>query len=120
MESRPLREHPSGDLGMQVLPVQQSENRSIPRHPLVSAPRSSNGPVPPGALKLSAGSLSASTIRPLLLIQNAAARLVFDVPRYSRVTPLLADLPVMARVKFKTLVLASRRLRDQPQPTSKS
>ncbi|KAG5858110.1 hypothetical protein ANANG_G00026610, partial [Anguilla anguilla] len=53
--------------------------------------------------------LPASSIRPLLLIQNAAARLVYNLPRHSHVTPLLTDLhwlPVMARIKFKTLVLA--------------
>ncbi|KAG5839959.1 hypothetical protein ANANG_G00210920 [Anguilla anguilla] len=50
--------------------------------------------------------LPASAIRPLQLIQNAAARLVYNLPRH--VTPLLTDLhwlPVMARIKFKTLVL---------------
>ena len=36
--------------------------------------------------------LPASAIRPIQLIQNAAARLVFNVPRYSHVTPLLTDL----------------------------
>ncbi|XP_064190187.1 uncharacterized protein LOC135254133 [Anguilla rostrata] len=53
--------------------------------------------------------LPASAIRPLQLIQNAAARLVFNLPRHSHVTPLLTDLhclPVIARIKFKTLVLA--------------
>ena len=53
--------------------------------------------------------LPASAIRPLQLIQNAAARLFFNVPRYTHVTPLLTDLhwlPVIAHIKFKTLVLA--------------
>ncbi|KAJ8276751.1 hypothetical protein COCON_G00085030, partial [Conger conger] len=53
--------------------------------------------------------LPASAIRPLQLIQNAAARLVFNLPKYSHITPLLTSLhwlPVMARIKFKTLVLA--------------
>ena len=53
--------------------------------------------------------LLASAIRSLQLIQNAAACLVFTVPRYYHVTPLLSDLhwlPVIARIKFKTLVLA--------------
>ena len=53
--------------------------------------------------------LPASAIRPLQLIQNAAARLIFNVPRYTHTTPLLTDLhwlPVIARIKFKTLVLA--------------
>ncbi|KAJ8253560.1 hypothetical protein COCON_G00201720, partial [Conger conger] len=53
--------------------------------------------------------LPASAIRPLQLIQNAAAHLVFNLPKYSHVTPLLTSLhwlPVMAHIKFKTLVLA--------------
>ncbi|KAG5857225.1 hypothetical protein ANANG_G00017070, partial [Anguilla anguilla] len=36
--------------------------------------------------------LPASTIRPLQLIQNAAARLVYNLPRHSHVTPLLTHL----------------------------
>ena len=53
--------------------------------------------------------LPASAIRPLQLIQNAAACLIFNVPRYTHTTPLLTDLhqlPVIARIKFKTLVRA--------------
>ena len=53
--------------------------------------------------------LAASAIRPLQLIQNAAARLIFNVPKYAYTTPLLTDLhwlPVIAHMKFKTLVLA--------------
>ena len=51
----------------------------------------------------------AFTIRPLQLIQNAVAGLIFNVPRYTHTTPLLTDLhwlPVIARIKFKTSVLA--------------
>ncbi|KAG5840931.1 hypothetical protein ANANG_G00194120 [Anguilla anguilla] len=50
--------------------------------------------------------LPASATRPLQLIQNAA---VFNLHRHSHVTPLLTTLnwlPVIARIKFKTLVLA--------------
>jgi len=42
-------------------------------------------------------------------IQNAAVRLVFNLPKFSHVTPLfrgLHCLPVIARIRFKTLVLA--------------
>ncbi|KAK5920244.1 hypothetical protein CgunFtcFv8_024079 [Champsocephalus gunnari] len=42
------------------------------------------------------------------LIQNAAARLVFSLPKFSHTTPLLRSLhwlPVTARIHFKTLVL---------------
>jgi len=53
--------------------------------------------------------LPASAIKPLQRIQNAAARLVFNLPKFSHVTPLFRDLhwlPVVARIKFKTMVLA--------------
>src|SRR4029434_8644272 len=48
---------------------------------------------------------------PLQMIQNAAARLVFNQPKRARVTPLLIELhwlPVAARIKFKSLMLAYR------------
>ena len=48
-------------------------------------------------------------IKPLQLIQNAAARLVFNLPEFSHVTPLLRSLrslPVAARIRFKTLMFA--------------
>ena len=41
-------------------------------------------------------------------IQNAAARLVFNLPKFSHVTPLFWDhhmLPVVARIRFKMMVL---------------
>ncbi len=55
--------------------------------------------------------LPSSTIKPLQMIQNAAARLVFNEPKSSHVTPLfisLHRLPVAALIKFKTLMLAYR------------
>ncbi len=45
------------------------------------------------------------------MIQNAAARLVFKEPKRTHVTPLFISLhwlPVAARIKFKTLMLAYR------------
>ncbi|KAK6301287.1 hypothetical protein J4Q44_G00293850, partial [Coregonus suidteri] len=36
--------------------------------------------------------LPACAIKPLQLIQNAAARLVFNLPKFSHVTPLLRTL----------------------------
>ncbi len=45
------------------------------------------------------------------MIQNAAARLVFNEPKKAHVTPLFVSLhwlPVAARIKFKTLMLAYR------------
>ncbi|XP_053365173.1 uncharacterized protein LOC128535324, partial [Clarias gariepinus] len=63
--------------------------------------------------------LPLSTIRPLQLIQNAAARLVFNLPKFSHTTPLLRSLhwlPVAARIKFKTLMLAYKA-KNGPAPT---
>lgn len=53
--------------------------------------------------------LPARTVQPLRMIQNAAARLVYNQPKRSHVTPLLIELhwlPVAARIKFKSLMLA--------------
>ncbi len=55
--------------------------------------------------------LPSNTIKPLQMIQNAAARLVFNEPKRAHVTPLFISLhwlPVAARIKFKTLMLAYR------------
>ncbi len=55
--------------------------------------------------------LSSSTIKPLQMIHNAAAQLVFSEPKRANVTPLfifLHWLPVAACIKFKTLMLAYR------------
>jgi len=53
--------------------------------------------------------LPASANKSLQRIQNAAARLMFNLPELSHLTPLFCDLhflPVIARIRFKTLVLA--------------
>ncbi len=55
--------------------------------------------------------LPSNTIEPLQMIQNAAARLVFNEPKRAHVTPLFVSLhwlPVAARIQFKTLMLAYR------------
>ncbi len=55
--------------------------------------------------------LPSCTIKPLQMIQNAAARLVFSKPNRAHVTPLFISLhwlPVAAHIKFKTLMLAYR------------
>ncbi|XP_058603600.1 uncharacterized protein LOC131522248 [Onychostoma macrolepis] len=55
--------------------------------------------------------LPSNTVKPLQMIQNAAARLVFNEPKRAHVTPLFISLhwlPVAARIKFKTLMLAYR------------
>ncbi|XP_067234081.1 uncharacterized protein, partial [Chanodichthys erythropterus] len=55
--------------------------------------------------------LPACTIKPLQLIQNAAARLVFNEPKRAHITPLFVSLhwlPVAARIQFKALMFAYR------------
>ncbi len=52
--------------------------------------------------------LPSSTIKPQQIIQNAAARLVFNEPKRAHVTPIFISLhwlPVAARIKFKTLMV---------------
>ncbi len=55
--------------------------------------------------------LPASSIKPLQLIQNTAARLIFNEPKRTHVTPLFINLhwlPIAARMKFKALMFAYR------------
>ncbi len=55
--------------------------------------------------------ISASSIKPLQLIQNAAARLIFNEPKRTHVTPLFINLhwlPIAARIKLKGLMFAYR------------
>ncbi|KAI4877778.1 hypothetical protein NFI96_033001 [Prochilodus magdalenae] len=56
--------------------------------------------------------------RTLQLLQNAAARLIFNLPKFTHVTPLLRSLhwlPVVARIRFKTLMLAYKA-KNGPAP----
>ncbi len=56
-------------------------------------------------------SLDVTTIKPLQMIQNATARLVFNEPKRAHVTLLFVSLrwlPVAARIQFKTLMIAYR------------
>ncbi len=53
--------------------------------------------------------LPASSITPLQLIQNAAAKLIFNEPKRMHVTPLFINLhwlPIAARITFKVLMFA--------------
>ncbi len=50
--------------------------------------------------------LPASSIKPLQLIQNAAARLIFNEPKRMHVFINLHWLPIAARIKFKALMFA--------------
>ncbi len=55
--------------------------------------------------------LPSNTIKPLQMIQNAAARLVFNKPKRAHVTPLFISLhwlPVAARIQFKTPMVVNR------------
>ncbi len=59
--------------------------------------------------------LPACTIKPLQLIQNAAARVVFNKPKKAHVTPLfirLHWLSIAARIKFKVLMFAYKTTTD--------
>ncbi len=59
--------------------------------------------------------LPSNTIKPLQMIQNAAARLVFSEPKRAHVTPFfiyLHWLLVAACIKFKTLMLSYRTTTD--------
>ncbi len=50
-------------------------------------------------------------LKPLQLIQNAAATLIFNEPKRTHVTPLFINLhwlPIAARIKFKALMFAYR------------
>ncbi|KAK3541862.1 hypothetical protein QTP86_008193 [Hemibagrus guttatus] len=63
--------------------------------------------------------LPLNAICPLQMIQNAAARLVFNLPKFSHTTPLLRSLhwlPVAARIRFKTLMLAYKD-KNGPAPS---
>ncbi|KAK3572629.1 hypothetical protein QTP86_001136 [Hemibagrus guttatus] len=63
--------------------------------------------------------LPLNAIRPLQMIQNAAARLVFNLPKFSHTTPLLRSLhwlPVAARIRYKTLMLAYKA-KNGPAPS---
>ncbi|XP_076836631.1 uncharacterized protein LOC143482216 isoform X1 [Brachyhypopomus gauderio] len=63
--------------------------------------------------------LPLQVIRPLQLIQNAAARLVFNLPKFTHVTPLLRSLhwlPMAARIQFKILMLAYKA-KNGPAPS---
>ncbi|KAK3548895.1 hypothetical protein QTP70_021245, partial [Hemibagrus guttatus] len=56
---------------------------------------------------------------PVQMIQNAAAQLVFNLPKFSHTTPLLRSLhwlPVAARFRFKTLMLAYKA-KNRPAPS---
>ena len=52
-------------------------------------------------------------IQKLQRVQNASARLIFSMPRYCHITPLLLDLhwlPVNQRIAFKILLLVYKVL----------
>ncbi|KAK3572921.1 hypothetical protein QTP86_010564 [Hemibagrus guttatus] len=63
--------------------------------------------------------LPLNATRPLQMLQNAAARLVFNLPKFSHTTPLLHSLHwllVAAGIRFKTLMLAYKA-KDGPAPS---
>ena len=59
--------------------------------------------------------LPGKQIAKLQRVQNAVARLVMDVPKYSHITPVLYELhwlPVQARIQFKVLLFAFKAIHD--------
>ncbi|XP_061086797.1 linker for activation of T-cells family member 1-like isoform X2 [Conger conger] len=64
-------------------------------------------------------SLPACAIKPLQLVQNAAARLITSRPRSAHVTPLLIGLhwlPIATRIRLKALVLAFQAAKGTARP----
>ncbi|KAK0146779.1 hypothetical protein N1851_013896 [Merluccius polli] len=58
----------------------------------------------------------ASAIKPLQRIQNAAARLVFNLPKFS----ITHFITIVACIRFKIMVLTYKELSTElPRPTSK-
>ena len=52
-------------------------------------------------------------------VQNAGARVIFQIPKFEHITPALIDLhwlPVTFRVQFKLLLFVYRSLRNQSPP----
>ena len=52
-------------------------------------------------------------------VQNAAARVIFQIPKFDHITPALIDLhwlPVTFRVQFKLLFFVYKSLRNQSPP----
>jgi len=57
--------------------------------------------------------LPACSVKAVHIVQNAAACLVFNQPKIAHVTPLFIELhwlPLAARIKFKSLMLAYKVL----------
>ena len=60
--------------------------------------------------------LPENLIKKLQRVQNTAARLVFNLRKYDRITPALVTLhwlPVKYRIEFKTLLIVFKGLHDQ-------
>ncbi len=56
--------------------------------------------------------LPANSIKPLQLIQNAAARLIFNEPKRTHITPLFINLhwlPIAAHIKSKALMFIYKK-----------
>ncbi|KAK3565939.1 hypothetical protein QTP86_023259, partial [Hemibagrus guttatus] len=63
--------------------------------------------------------LPLKAFHPLQMIQNVAARLVFNLPKFSHTTPLLRSLhwlPVAERIRLKTLML-DYKAKNGPAPS---
>ena len=59
--------------------------------------------------------LPSSTLKPLQMVQNYAARIVFNKSKFDHVTPLFSDLhwlPIQHRISFKIILIVYKCLND--------
>ena len=60
--------------------------------------------------------LPSTQLRKLQAVQNAAARLICNTPRFDHITPVLYDLhwlPIKSRIDFKILLITYKALNNQ-------
>ncbi len=88
--------------------IQHKENQALPHSVCHPASGTGHGYLSPRLLQRAPSRSSSLCCETLT---NGSARLVFDQPKRTHVTPLLSDLhwlPVASRIKFKSLMLAYR------------
>ncbi|KAI4888962.1 hypothetical protein NFI96_001184, partial [Prochilodus magdalenae] len=103
---------------MQIPPLQHPEDTTLPFSGSHPAACPVSGHFKARLLQLAPGWSSSAGHQALQLVQNAAARLIFNLPKFTHVTPLLRSLhwlPVAARLRFKTLMLAYKA-KNGPAP----
>ena len=94
---------------LQMFPLKHQQDLVFPHKGRNATPGPSAGHLLPGLLHLTLGWTPSLLTKLLQRIQNAAARLIYNLPKSSHVTPLLLDLhwlPVAAHIQFKTMMMA--------------